>query len=345
MRMANMTGDYDDRLFKWFVLSELDEKAPGVRLAIKVFSTKFKPDIVREIHRVLEIRYDLSERILYHPAKCCAGAMLGRVVDALGLSDSLDEMLEMGDEAFLNWVDEQLDGCEMRLNLARGTGNSEAAGTMREVHPVVLKAFGVRLGIDGDQGAEDSWTRADRDRVEDLRLEVNAARALSDRLRARHYYDLVFEVTAEADDGHSMSISGEYMLRTRRAELTREVEEHCFLPRGTVLVHCPRRKTNFKEAQVLVLYDPQKPPVPLNKADEFAPQLKRMAERARQLTTDYSSIWRLRVYVHPSYALCAPSVADFDARAWRVQQPLPRCCPPPQSGLCTWQAVPLETRR
>lgn len=314
MRMANMVGDYDDRLFRWFVLAQVPSENPKetarVRLAIKVFSNKLKPDILREILRVLEIRYDLSERILFHPAKCCAGAMLGRVVEALGLADSLEEMLSMGDEAFLNWVEVQIDGALKLLKALRdGADESQLIERRSSLNRAVLEGLAKRLGVTGVHDFE-PWRRAEPVRLERAISELDAALSLSDRLRSRHYYQLVYEVTAENDDSSGRTISSKYKQRSSREELVRVIEERCSLPPGTVLIHCPRRETNLKAAEVFVLYAPDAPPEPLCNA-AHVPQLKRIAERAKQLSDEYKTIWRLRVFLHKGFRHLAASVARF----------------------------------
>ena len=311
MRMANMVGDYDDRLFRWFVLSELkapeNDQPPAVRLAIKVFSSKFKPDVVREILKVLEIRYDLSERILFHPAKCCAGAMLGRVVEELGLSDSLDEMLVMGDECFLNWIDTQLaSAVGMITSLRSSSPDEQVLLHHRALADEVAKSLATRLSI-GSAADVTAWRRASPEVLARVEADLRAAAAVSDRLRSRHYYQLVYEATAHSDDAANREISKRFMQRGEREDLVRAVEKQCCLPAGTVLVHCPRRETNFKEADVLVLHSPDHPPVALSAARNV-PQLTRMADRARTLADDYMTIWRLRVFLHKAYRHQAPSV-------------------------------------
>lgn len=308
MRMANIIGDYDDRLFRWFVLSEVptEKDMREVRLAIKVFSNKFKPDILREILKVLELRYDLAERILFHPAKCCAGAMLGRAVEALGLGDSVQEMLSMGDEVFLGWISSQLASAHLML-AALGKGRDGAAEFGR-IHPDVRRGIGARLGVVSPDSIS-GWKALPEETTRTIRSELEAGVALMDRLRSRHYYQLAYEVTTEADDARGTEISTKYMNGLERTTLMREVEAACGLPPGTVLIHCPRRKTNFKEAEALILFSPSVPAVPLCKTE--APQLKRIVQRARDMAEDYKSIWRLRVYTHKAYRHQAASVASY----------------------------------
>lgn len=314
MRMANIAGDYDDRIFKWFALAEDRRRGePATRLAIKVFSSKFKPDIVREIMRILEIRYDLSERILFHPAKCCAGAMLGRALSTLCLGDSVDEMLAMGDEGFLSWVERQLSSLEAML-LAASAGDMERAASAAEaLHPLVNIAYSPTSEAASKEPAETPPMRDVAGQLE----QVQAALAIWYRLRSRHYFNNVFEVSTEADDERGMNISASHRDSQTRAALERGIESHCHLPPGTVLIHCPRRETNFKEAEVLVLHSPDCPPIALCKAGDV-PILKRHAQRAADLANDYKSIWRLRVFLHPSYRAYAASVVDYVRYSLRV---------------------------
>lgn len=319
-RMTGMTGDYDDRIFRSFILVEhCKDNETRVCLALKVFSNKLKPDVLREVLRILELRYDEAERVLFHPAKCCAGAMLGRIVSALGISDYLEEMLSMGDEVFLNWVENQLEEKEKFLTVIKNNGEGDLQQEIRnsQQHPEILKAALARLGM-GVQ--ENNYKLSDKVKsLLEIELnEVSSALALATRLRYRHYYQLAFEVTTEADDSRGKEISTKYKNPAEQNRLVHEIEDACYLPRGTILVHCPKRNTNFKEAEVLIHFSPDQPPVPLKDADEESPQLARWAKRARDISDDYNSIWRLRVFIHKGYPLYLASVVDFIQSKLRV---------------------------
>ena len=50
---------------------------------------------------ILKARYLINERVLFHPTKCAAGAMLGTTVQLLGLRDLPGWMQVLGDQEFL----------------------------------------------------------------------------------------------------------------------------------------------------------------------------------------------------------------------------------------------------
>jgi HD superfamily phosphohydrolase len=60
----------------------------------------WRQDCFSTIIRILNVRYDLTEQVIYHHAKLSASAMLGKVVQLCGLSEN-EELYEVGDEGFL----------------------------------------------------------------------------------------------------------------------------------------------------------------------------------------------------------------------------------------------------
>lgn len=81
---------------------ELAEK----RLCIRLTKGGLRTDVVSAIMDLLDMRYALTERVLFHHAKCTASAMLARAARLAALQES-DNLLRMGDERFLEFLDEQ----------------------------------------------------------------------------------------------------------------------------------------------------------------------------------------------------------------------------------------------
>jgi HD superfamily phosphohydrolase len=105
---AGLKYDYDDRLFKYFTLGSYkragsDEKF--IKLCLQVFTNKLRSDVVTEIITVLRNRYILTERILYHPTKCSAGAMLGCAVYMIGIDKADIDFFRIGDAVFLRMIE------------------------------------------------------------------------------------------------------------------------------------------------------------------------------------------------------------------------------------------------
>ena len=90
------------------------------RLCIKLTKGGLRTDIVSCVMDLLDMRYALTERVIFHHAKCTASAMLGRAARLCQLSDS-PQLLQMGDEVFLAHLSDlstkmNLPGCEKLIN-------------------------------------------------------------------------------------------------------------------------------------------------------------------------------------------------------------------------------------
>jgi hypothetical protein len=102
LRDAYFTGlaqRYDERLFKYFIIA-------GGALAINlVRNGLFRMDGLTETLNVLRIRYMLSERVYYHPAKNAASAMVSKALelclDGGGRRLTERSFYAVGDEGFL----------------------------------------------------------------------------------------------------------------------------------------------------------------------------------------------------------------------------------------------------
>lgn len=94
------------RIYDYFTKAEKTVRdndgteATSERLCIKLTKGGLRTDIVSAIMDLLDMRYALTERVIYHHAKAIASAMLARAARLANLEDK-PELLEMGDEAFL----------------------------------------------------------------------------------------------------------------------------------------------------------------------------------------------------------------------------------------------------
>ncbi len=102
LRDACFTGlaqRYDERLFKYFVIAD------GALVINLVRNGLFRMDGLTEIINVLRIRYMLSERVYYHPAKNAASAMVSKALELClnsgGRRLSERSFYSVGDEGFL----------------------------------------------------------------------------------------------------------------------------------------------------------------------------------------------------------------------------------------------------
>ncbi len=106
--LAGLKLDYDDRIFRYFTLASNKATSGSsrfIQVCIQLFTKKFRSDVASEIVTILRNRYLLAERVLYHPAKCAAGAMLGCSVYMMGLDHASIEYYRMGDAVFLHTLE------------------------------------------------------------------------------------------------------------------------------------------------------------------------------------------------------------------------------------------------
>jgi HD superfamily phosphohydrolase len=99
---TGLSQQYDERLFKYFII---DNGALAINL---VRNGLFRMDGLSETLNVLRMRYVLSERCYYHPAKNAASAMLSKAlelcIDAPGKRLTERSFYDCGDEGFLRML-------------------------------------------------------------------------------------------------------------------------------------------------------------------------------------------------------------------------------------------------
>jgi len=102
-----------------FNYMELAEDQMGrKRLAIRLTKGGLRPDIVSAIQSILEVRYALTEQVIYHHAKCAASAILGRLASLCDITES-DELYEIGDEGLMQLLRRKIAGLPERLEDGR----------------------------------------------------------------------------------------------------------------------------------------------------------------------------------------------------------------------------------
>ncbi len=75
------------------------------RLCVRITKKgELRTDILSAIEDVLDMRYALTERVIFHHGKCVASAMLARAARLCRLSETR-ELTEMGDEVFLDYLE------------------------------------------------------------------------------------------------------------------------------------------------------------------------------------------------------------------------------------------------
>ncbi len=94
--------DYFNRAEKT-VKNNKDEEKKEIRLCIQLTKGGLRTDIVSAILDLLDMRYALTERVLFHHAKAMASSMLARAARLVELEYD-KSLLIMGDEVFLNHI-------------------------------------------------------------------------------------------------------------------------------------------------------------------------------------------------------------------------------------------------
>jgi hypothetical protein len=134
-----------------------------------------------------------------------------------------------------------------------------------------------------------------------VRERIAGARRLLWRISARRFPKLVYRLRAglqhsggEGDE----TLAREYCQAEDRYKLEREIEKACHLPSGSIVVHCPRRKTSMKVAEVLVVGADQTRVARLRDVTSVSPEsLEPYQEEIRAIENMYRSIWQFHVYL------------------------------------------------
>ena len=87
------------RIFDYLKIAK--DKDGRNRLAIGLIKAGFRIDVFSAILDVLDIRYALMERVVFHHGKCAASAMLARAARLLNLQET-EDLYTIGDELFLH---------------------------------------------------------------------------------------------------------------------------------------------------------------------------------------------------------------------------------------------------
>jgi HD superfamily phosphohydrolase len=72
-----------------------------IRTCVSLFSHKLRTDVPGELMSLLQVRYFVYERVLYHPTKCVAGAILGAALQLIGWKKMPGNLKHVGDAVFL----------------------------------------------------------------------------------------------------------------------------------------------------------------------------------------------------------------------------------------------------
>ena len=332
---ANLKLDYDaDRIAEGFTLAswdpmlykqdkntnserrcppDIDDPFAGrsIRTAISLFSHKLRTDVPGELMNLLNVRFYLYERAIYHPTKTAAGAMLGTALQLLwwhgatatGKDDVMPGWLRfVGDAVFVNVVYRAAKIVRAALAAApvsKVLAEESVSGQMTSAEHSVARHI-IRANVARKTG--------------DVRADVEAAISLLSRLNARRYFRPVFralpDVATPTLDVSAADMAELFKQPSVRFDAEREIEAEARLPRGSIVIHCPRLNTAEKIANVLLVM----PEVRVDGRAVSTARVKKLRhigsmtpifDAHEQAITAvekmYESMWRLVVYVAPEY--------------------------------------------
>jgi HD superfamily phosphohydrolase len=100
--MAGIRATYDDRIFRYFGVGQHEFQGKYYpRLLIKlVRNGRVRGDCLADLLDILKLRFNLSDKVLFHPKKCAADAMLIRAVGDLNLSEH--DLMRFSDDGLLD---------------------------------------------------------------------------------------------------------------------------------------------------------------------------------------------------------------------------------------------------
>ncbi len=101
-RMTGIQATYDDRIFRYFAVGEHQFKGRSYkRLIIELVKNgRVRGDCLADLLDILKLRYNLSDKVLYHPKKCAADAMLIKAVSDLRLGEK--SLMRVSDDGLLD---------------------------------------------------------------------------------------------------------------------------------------------------------------------------------------------------------------------------------------------------
>lgn len=270
-------------------------------------------DVLSEISGILKARYLINERVIFHPTKCAAGAMLGTAVQLLGLRDLPAWMQVLGDQEFLRalilmsgWLEE----AAVRLS-------TQSTRRPRPWAEVVRDAWSAdkRIASVLEQAISSILPpTANPPSMDDIQLLLTRARSTRNvawRLTSRRFPKLAYRLRVAHHTGGAsdVTIAEDFSDPKRRYALERSIEEICHLPMGSIFVHCPRRKTSMKVAEVLVVGADLPRAAQLRDLTKVSPEgLVPYENEIRAVEQMYLSIWQFHAYVDVAFWAKQPIV-------------------------------------
>jgi HD superfamily phosphohydrolase len=96
--MTGIRATYDKRIFQYF---SVDTHKGYKRVVVQlVRHGRVRNDALADLLDILKLRYNLSDKVLFHPKKCAADAMLIRAISESGVTE--DDLMEFSDDGLLD---------------------------------------------------------------------------------------------------------------------------------------------------------------------------------------------------------------------------------------------------
>jgi HD superfamily phosphohydrolase len=287
-----------------------------LRTAISLFSHKYRTDIPSELMNLLNVRFYLYERAIYHPTKCAAGSMLGTALQLLGWRGSAanttptlpPHLRFVGDDVFLHDICAALNFV-LDWTKARTAEETIAEGSLVQLanldrvhNGLVLALLRLRIG----------------QTMAEARREFSASRLMLDRLTARRYFRPVWRALPSSTDARlqagAEALAELFRQPDIRYEAERQIEIKADLPLGTVTIHCPSRTTARKIANVLLTKPGEGGEDEICKLKDIGsldgPIFGEHQKAVKAVEQMYGSMWRLTVYVAPEHLGHYERIAD-----------------------------------
>lgn len=311
---AGLKVQFDDRFLRYLgVTSVRDDLSPTrkacIRTAIQIFTDKMRHDVLSEMSGILKARYLINERVLFHPTKCAAGAMLGTAVQLLGLKDLPGWMQVLGDQELLRTLLEISRNLDTLVNRFSSQLSTSKPSPWLEVVKTTWSAEDKMAGILENSIASilPNLKKTDlltEDNINELMLRGRGARSVIWRLRSRRFPKLGYRIRNAHHTGGAtdQTIADIYSRPIDRYTLERKIEHTCNLPMGSIFIHCPKRKTSMKVAEVLVVGSDLSKAAQLRNLTQVSPEGLEPYEREIRAVQDmYLSIWQFHAYLDVAF--------------------------------------------
>jgi HD superfamily phosphohydrolase len=284
---------------------------PVLRTAISIFSHKLRIDVPGELMNLLQVRFYVYQRVLFHPTKCIAGAMLGSALQLTGWKQLPLQYRFVGDAVFLHEVREVTRLVREIIRSVTDSAVGNAAGRpLSEFLPQLKTLLSSIPSTSVTSAAADLLEVRSSELLSVIQTDLDASIRLLDRLSARRYHRPIFRllpnVAIEGLGLNAENVAAFFLKPINRSSAEREIERRARLPHGTVTIHCPSGEGPKKIAEILILSEKKNGERALLLRDIGGVDSKIFAKHEtaiQALEEMYASMWRLVVSVAPPFHL------------------------------------------